>query len=72
MTTFRTTSQNLFNKIRKYIKNKHIANVAYHSDDLYIITLPDLSSNEVETLVQKMSRHLHLTRKQHVPLALAA
>ena len=72
MTTIRTSSQNQFNKIRKYINNKRIANVANLSNGLYTITLLDLSSHEVDTLIQKMTRYFHLTPKQQEPIALAA
>ena len=72
MTTIRTSSQNQFNKIRKYINNKRITNVANFSNGLYTITLLDLSSHEVDALIQKMTRYFHLTPKQQEPLALAA
>ena len=72
MTTIRTNSQNQFNKIRKYINNKRISNVANLSNGLYTITLLDLTSHEVDTLIQKMTSHFHLTPKQQEPIALAA
>ena len=37
MTNIRTSSQNQFNKIRKYINNKRISNVTIFSNDLYTI-----------------------------------
>ena len=72
MTNIRTSSQNQFNKIRKYINNKRISNVTNFSNDLYTITLFDLTSNEVNTLLQKMTHYLRLTPKQREPLTLAA
>ena len=59
-TTIRTSSKNYFNKIQKYIEN-----------GVYALTIFDLDSFGTNVLLNKMTKHFHLT-KQLEPLALAA
>lgn len=72
-TTIRTTSKNQFSKIQKYIKNKKIFSTPALNNGVYSITLFDLTTSQTNELIQKMTRHFHLTSKsQSEPMALAA
>ena len=70
-TTIRTSSKNYFNKIRKYLTNKRIFFTPSIENEVYALTIFDLSSIETNSLIAKMSKHFHLTNQQE-PLALAA
>ena len=72
MTTISTSSENLFSKIQKYLKNKRVRFTSSLSNEAYALTIFDLSDNETTTLIQKMTKHFHLTLRQQEPLALAA
>ena len=72
MTTISTSSQNLFSKIQKYLKNKRICYNSSFSNEVYALTIFDLSGSETTSLIQKMTKHFHLTPKQQEPMALAA
>jgi hypothetical protein len=70
-TTIRTSSKNYFNKIRKYLTNKRIFFTPSIENEVYTLTIFDLSSIETNSLIAKMTKHFHLTKQQE-PLALAA
>jgi hypothetical protein len=72
MTTISTSSENLFSKIQKYLKNKRVGFTSSLSNEAYALTIFDLSDSETTTLIQKMTKHFHLTPRQQEPLALAA
>ena len=57
-TTIRTSSKNYFNKIQK--------------NGVYALTIFDLDSFGTNALLNKMTKHFHLSPKQQEPLALAA
>ena len=70
-TTIRTSSKNYFNKIRKYLTNKRIFFTPSIENEVYALTIFDLSSIETSSLIAKMTKRFHLTNQQE-PLALAA
>ena len=70
-TTIRTSSQNYFTKIQKYLKNKRVFFVSSLSNEFYTLTIFDLSDIETSSLINKMTKHFHLTNRQE-SLALAA
>ena len=72
MTTISTTSQNLFSKIQKYLKNKRINFNSSLNNEVYALTIFDLSDSETTSLIQKMTKHLHLIPRQQEPMAHAA
>lgn len=71
-TTIRTSSKNYFNKIQKYLKNKRIFFTPSLNKGVYALTIFDLPTIETNSLIQKMTKHFHLSPKQQEPLALAA
>ena len=71
-TTVRTSSKNYFNKIQKYLNNKRVFFTPSLNDGVYALTIFDLSSIETTSLLNKMTKHFHLSPKQQEPLALAA
>lgn len=72
-TTIRTSSKNYFNKIQKYLKNKRLFFTPSFNDGVYTFTIFDLSFSQTTSLIQKLTKHFHLTSKsQQEPLALAA
>ena len=71
-TTIRTSSKNYFNKIQKYIKNKRVFFTSSIENGVYTLTIFDLNSFETNALLNKMTKHFHLSPKQQEPLALAA
>ena len=71
-TTIKTSSKNYFNKIQKYLNNKRLFFTSSLNDGVYTLTLFDLSSSQTTSLIQKMTKHFHLSPKQSEPLALAA
>ena len=71
-TTIKTSSKNYFNKIQKYLNNKRLFFTSSLNDRVYTLTLFDLSSSQTTSLIQKMTKHFHLSPKQSEPLALAA
>jgi hypothetical protein len=70
-TTIKTSSKNYFNKIQKYLTNKRLFFTPSINNGVYTLTIFDLSSSQTNSLIQKMTKHFHLT-KQLEPLALAA
>ena len=71
-TTIRTSSKNYFNKIQKYLNNKRLFFTSSLNDEIYTLTIFDLSSSQTTSLIQKLTKHFHLSPKQSEPLALAA
>ena len=71
-TTINTSSKNYFNKIQKYLNNKRLFFTPSIYNGGYTLTLFDLSSSQTTSLIQKMTKHFHLSPKQSEPLALAA
>ena len=71
-TTIRTSSKNYFNKIQKYLYNKRVFFTSSLNNGVYALTIFDLSSSQTNALIQKMTKHFHLSPKKQEPLALAA
>ena len=71
-TTIRTSSKNYFNKIQKYLNNKRLFFTPSINNGVYTLTIFDLSSSQTTSLIQKMTKHFHLSPKQSEPWALAA
>ena len=71
-TTIKTSSKNYLNKIQKYLNNKRLFFTPSINNEVYSLTIFDLSSSQTNTLIQKMTKHFHLSPKQSEPLALAA
>ena len=71
-TTIKTSSKNYFNKIQKYLNNKRLFFTPSLNDGIYALTIFDLTTTETNSLIQKMTKHFHLSPKQSEPLALAA
>ena len=71
-TTINTSSKNYFNKIQKYLNNKRLYFTPSINNGVYTLTLFDLSSSQTTSLIQKMTKHFHLSPKQSELLALAA
>ena len=71
-TTIRTSSKNYFNKIQKYLTNKRLFFTPSINNEVYTLTIFDLSSSQTTSLIQKMTKHFHLSPIQSEPLALAA
>ena len=69
-TTISTSSKNQFSKIRKYLTNKRIFFTPSIENEVYALTIFDLSSIETSSLIAKMTKHFHLNQQE--PLALAA
>ena len=71
-TTIKTSSKNYFNKIQKYLTNKRLFFTSSINNGIYEFIIFDLSSTQTNSLIQKMTKHFHLSPKQQEPLALAA
>ena len=71
-TTIRTSSKNYFNKIQKYLNNKRVFFTPSINNGVYTLTIFELPSPQTTLLIQKMTKHFHLSPKQSEPLALAA
>ena len=70
-TTIRTSSENYFTKIQKYLTNKRIFFTPSLNLGGYSLTIFDLTNAETTSLINKMTKHFHLTKQQE-PMALAA
>ena len=70
-TTIKTSSKNYFTKIQKFLYNKRIFFTPSLNDGVYVLTIFDLTNVESTSLLNKMTKHFHLTM-QREPLALAA
>ena len=71
-TTISTSSKNQFPKIRKYLTNKRVFFTPSVENGVYALTIFDLDSFGTNALLNKMTKHFHLSPKQQEPLALAA
>ena len=71
-TTIRTSSKNYFTKIQKYLNNKRIFFTPSNTNGVYALTIFDLTNVETTSLLNKMTKHFHLSPKQQEPLSLAA
>ena len=71
-TTISTSSKNQFTKIHKYLTNKRIFFTPSLNNGVYALTIFELTNNEIDSLITKMTKHFHLSPKQQEPLALAA
>ena len=72
-TTIRTSSKNYFNKFQKYLSNKKVFFTPSLNNEVYSLTIFDLSSTQTNALIQSMTKHFHLSPlSQQEPLALAA
>ena len=71
-TTISTSSKNQFTKIRKYLTNKRIFFTPSLNNGVYALTIFELTNNEIDSLINKMTKHFHLSPKQQEPMALAA
>ena len=71
-TTISTSSKNQFSKIRKYLTNKRIFFTPSLNNGVYALTIFELTNNEIDSLINKMTKHFHLSPKQQEPMALAA
>ena len=71
-TTISTSSKNHFSKIRKYLTNKRIFFTPSLNNGVYALTIFELTNNEIDSLINKMTKHFHLSPKQQEPMALAA
>ena len=73
-TTIHTSSKNYFNKIQKYLSNKKVFFTPSLNNGAYALTIFDPSSSQTTALIQKMTKHFHLSplSQQEPNLALAA
>ena len=71
-TTISTNSKSYFNKIQKYLNNKKLCFTSTINNGAYALIIFNLDEIETYYLVQKMTKHFHLTSKQLEPMALAA
>ena len=77
-TTIRTSSKNYFNKIQKYLNNKRVfftpsinrsaLPLGSSKNEVYTLTIFDLSSSLTTSLIQKLTKHFHLSHYQQEPL----
>ena len=63
-TTIKTSSKNYFNKIQKYLNNKRVFFTPSLNLGVYALTIFDLSEVETTSLLNKMTKHFHLTKQQ--------
>ena len=66
-----TASTNSFTKIKKYLSNKRVFFTSSLNNGVYTLFVFDLANIETTSLINKMTKSLHLTKQQE-PLALAA
>ena len=71
-TTIKTSSKNYFTKIQKYLSNKRVFFTPSLNFGVFALTIFDLNQDQTNSLISKMTKHLHLNLKQQEPLALAA
>ena len=72
ITIIRTSSKNQFTKIQKYLKNRRVRFVSCPENQSFSLTLFGLTSDETNLLIQRMTRHFHLSPLHSAHLALAA
>ena len=71
-TVIRTSSKNQFNKIQKYLKNRRVRFTSCPENQSFSLTLFGLTSDETVLLIQRMTKHFHLTPLHSAHIALAA
>ena len=72
-TTIKTSSLNYFTKIQNYLSNKKVLFTCSFDNGGYALTIFSLSASQTYELIQRMTKHFHLTSKsQQEPQALAA
>lgn len=71
-TIIRTSSKNQFTKIQKYLKNCRVRFTTCVENQSFSLTLFGLTSDETNLLIQRMTRHFHLSPRHSSHLALAA
>jgi hypothetical protein len=71
-TVIRTSSKNQFNKIQKYLKNRRVRFTSCVENQSFSIILFSLTSEETTRLIQRMTKHFHLTPLHSAHIALAA
>lgn len=63
-TTINTSSKNYFNKIQNYLNNKRVFFTPSLNNGVYTLTIFDLSSSQTTSLIQKLTKHFHLSPNQ--------
>ena len=72
-TTIKTSSENQFTQIRRFVKKNKIYNTITEEKGLYIITLFGLNPKDLDKFIKDFTKASHLTKvQQQEPLALAA
>ena len=72
-TTIKTSSENQFTQIRRFVKKNKIYNTITEENGLYIITLYGLNPKDLEKFIKDFIKTNHLTKvQQQEPSALAA
>ena len=72
-TTIKTSSENQFTQIRRFVKKNKIYNTITEENGLYIITLFGLNPKDLEKFIKDFIKTNHLTKvQQQEPSALAA
>jgi len=70
-TRISTTSTNSFTKIQKYLSKKRVVFTSSLYNGVYTFFVFDLTKIDTTSLINIMTKRLHLTKQQE-PLALAA
>lgn len=63
-TSIHTSSKNYFNKIQNYLNNKRVFFTPSLNNGVYTLTIFDLSSSQTTSLIQKLTKHFHLSPNQ--------
>lgn len=72
-TVIRTNSKNYSERIKNYLKNKRLCfTTSSLTNGTYTLTIYDLLSSQTDSLIQKMTKHFHLSLYQQEFLAPAA
>lgn len=71
-TVIRTSSKNQFNKIQKYLKNRRVRFTSCVENQSFSLTLFGLTSDETNRLIERMTKHFHLSPLHSAHIALAA
>ncbi len=72
-TIIRTSSENKFQQIQKYLKSHRVHFVPSSDPDSYALFIIESSSSTLDSLLSRMTHYLHLTpHTQQEPRALAA
>ena len=72
-TTFKTSSENQLDQIRRYVKKNNIYNTITEEKGIYTMKLFGLKPKEIEKFIKNFIKANHLTKvQQQEPQALAA